>query len=248
MNLEEAQTFVEMNSKQLNEYNRQSRCISGRYELLNIFPMVAKPGADAGDVMAAFGALNLLSVTLPIETVINAVVTVVGGIDNFRFHTDDHTEPTDVGAGCSHLNLAKTNPESYGITQDQIDALFFQLPALVEQGAQQLVLHGDHSEQAVIIIDSEYYGVTPLVRLGPTVRAAYVYHKTLHTQQLDKLVKLLQEALAAQGQAIEDFAIRKAVDDAFGKQMAETIKQIAAGLSVYTANIDEQGVVTIGSF
>jgi hypothetical protein len=248
MNLEDAQAFVEMNSKRLEDYNLSSRCVDGRYENLKDFPMIAKPGADAGDVMTAFGALNILKATLPSDVVINAVVTAIGGTNKFKFHTDDHSEPSDLGVGCGHLKQALLDPESYGVTKEQMDYIFSQLPALVEQGAEQVVLHGDHAEQAVVVIDSETHGVIPLIRLGPTVREAFIYHKTLHTQQLDKLVKLLQEALASQGQAVEEFEIRKAVDDAFGKQLAETLKRLASGLPVYTANIDTEGVVTIGSF
>ena len=248
MDIEQAQTFVEMNSKKLTDMNMHSRCISGRYESFENFPMIAKPGADPGDVMAAFGALNALQLTLPPETVLNAVVTMVGGAQSFRFHTDDHTEPTDLGAGCDHLTQAKIDPTAYGVTQEQIDFIFGQLPKLIEQGAVQEVLHGNRSEQAIIVIDSEHYGVTPLIHLGPNIRSAFIYQKTLHTQQLDRLVKLLQEALATQGQAVEDHAIRKALDDASGQQMAETLKRIAQGLPVFTANIDAEGVVTIGSF
>lgn len=248
MNIEDAQAFVEMNSKELTDQNMHGRCISGRYESFENFPMIAKPGADAGDIMAAFGALNILQQSLPPETVLKAVLDVVGGASSFRFHTDDHTEPTDLGAGCSHLILAKNSPETFGVTKEQMEFIFAQLPKLVEQGAQQEVLHGDHAEQAVIVIDSEHYGVSPLVRLGPRVRSAFIYQKTLHTQQLDKLAKLLQEALATQGHPVEDFAIRKALDDAFGKQLAETLKRLAEGLPVFTANVDAEGVVTIGSF
>lgn len=248
MNLEEAQAFVEMNSRPLNETNQYSRCVDGRYENISNFPMIAKPGADAGDVMAAFAALNILGVSLPSEVVLEAVVTAIGGANKFAFHTDDHSEPSDIGFGCGHTKQAKNDPEAYGVTQEQMDFIFSQLPKLLEQGATQEVLHGDHAEQAVIVIDSETHGVQPLVRIGNNVREAFIYQKTLHSQQLDKLVKILQEVLAAYGQAVEEHAIRKALDDAFGKQLAETLKRLADGLPMYTAMIDAEGTVSIASF
>ena len=248
MNIEEAQIFVEMNSRQLEDTNIFSRCVDGRYELIENFPMIAKPGADAGDIMTAFGALNSLQLSLSNEAVLNTVITAIGGITRFRFHTDDHAELADLGAGCGHLKQARLDPIAYGVTQEQINYIFSELPKLVEQGAVQEVLHGDHAEQAVIVIDSDTYGVTPLVRLEPNIRSAFIYHKTLHAQQLDKIVKLLQEALATQGQAVEDYVIRKALDDAFGKQLTETLKRLAQGLPVYTANIDAEGVVTTSLF
>ena len=40
MNLEEAQVFVEMTSKPLDDMNRYSRCVDGRYETLKNFPKI----------------------------------------------------------------------------------------------------------------------------------------------------------------------------------------------------------------
>lgn len=248
MTLEEAQAFVEMNSKPLDDLNQWSRCVDGRYQGMANFPMIAKPGADAGDVMAAFGALNLLGKTLPSEAVLNAVVNVVGGVQKFAFHTDDHAEPTQPGMGCGHIGQAVADPESFGVTAEQMQFIVSELPKLLEQGAQQEVLHGEHGEQAVIVVNSETHGLLPMLRIGDNLREAFVYHKTLHTQQLDKLAKGLQEALAAQGEAVEDFQIRKALDDAFGKQLAEILKRLAKGLPVYTAMIESDGTVNIASF
>lgn len=248
MNLDEAQVFVEMNSRPLDDINRRSRCVDGRYEDQKNCPMISKPGADAGDIMAAFGALNILNQTLPNEVVLQTIVNAIGGESKFSFHTDDHAEPTQPGMGCGHLKQAKADPAAYGVTQEQMDFLFNELPKLLAKGAHQEVLHGDHAEQAVVVVDSETYGVVPLVRVGSNLREAFVYHKTLHTQQMDALSKGLQEALATQGQVVEDFQIRKALDDAFGKQLTETLKRLAEGLPVYTAMIDAEGVVSIGEF
>jgi hypothetical protein len=248
MDLEEAQVFVEMTSKPLDEFNKYSRCVDGRYENLQNFPMIAKPGADIGDVMAAFGALNILQKQLPNEAVLNAVITAIGGAQKFSFHTDDHAEPTQPGMGCGHFKQAFTDPAAYGVTQEQMEFINSQLPGLLEQGAIQEELHGDHAEQAVIVVDSDSHGIMPLIRVGDNLREAFVYHKTLHTQQLDALGRLLQEALAAQGEVVEDHEIRKALDDAFGKQLTETLKRLAEGLPVYTAMIDPEGAVSIAQF
>lgn len=42
MNLDEAQTFVEMNSKLVSDTNKYSRCIDGRYENTGDLAMIAK--------------------------------------------------------------------------------------------------------------------------------------------------------------------------------------------------------------
>lgn len=247
MNLDEAQTFVEMNSKLLDGTNKYSRCIDGRYENAGDLAMIAKPGADVGDVMVLFGALNFLKISLPNEAVLAVVVEAVGGPQHFNFDTDDQTEPTDFAAGCDHFAQARYNPEAYGLTAEQISFISTQLAGLVQQGARQEVLHGNYAEQAVIVVDSESHSISPLLHLGDNVRAAFVYQKTLHTQHLDVLAKKLQEALAVNGQAIEQDALRTAIYDASAKQLGATLKLLAKNLPVFTALIDEQGEVSIAS-
>jgi hypothetical protein len=245
MNLEQAQAFVEANKQPLTELNKLSRCVDGRYENIDNCPLIAKPGGDVGDVMAAFGALNLLQQSLPVEKVVNLVVEVVGSSKNFQFHSDDHANANEPGMGCGHFKHAKTDPEAFGVTAEQMLALNNILLQLLEQGAHQEILHGDHAEQAVIVVDSTSYGLLPLLRQNEEVSEAFVYHKTLHTQQLDKLAQGLQTALAEQGVAMEEQIVRKALDDSFGKQLTEILKRLAAGLPVYTARIEDDGVVTV---
>ena len=247
MNLDEAQTFVEMNNKLVSETNVGSRCIDGRYENISDIPLIAKPGGDVGDIMALFCALNFLKISLPNETILNIVVGFVGGAPHFNFDTDDRTEPADVGYGCDHFKEAKLHPESYGITNEQIDFIGMQLPGLLEKGAHQEVLHGNHAEQAVIVVDSETHGISPLLRLGESLREAFVYQKTLHTKQLDTLANMLQEELAASGQVVEQNTLRAAVYDASAKQLTQTLKILASDLPVYTALIDSHGEVSIAS-
>lgn len=245
MNKEQAQAFVEANKQQITESNKFSRCVDGRYENIVDCPLISKPGADVGDVMAAFGALNILQKTLEPQKVVNTVLKATNGATQFYFHTDDHAGEENVGFGCGHFKQAKNDPTAYGVTQEQMDAVAAALPGLLQQGAHQEVLHGDHAETAVIVVDSENYGVLPLQREGENVNEAFIYQKTLHTKQLDTLANLLQEALAETGEPVESTDIRKALDDAFGKQLTETLKRLADGLPVYVAKIDESGMVEI---
>lgn len=245
MNIDEAKVFVEKNSRQLNDENRLARCVDGRYENIPNMPLISKPGADAGDLMVAFGALNILQTDLPKEDVMMSVLEVIGGVKNFRFHTDSHADSSTPGIGCGHIKQAKTDPQSYGLKQQQIDFIFDQLPKLLGHGAVQEVLQGEHAEQAVIVVDSEINGVEPLWRDGENIREAFIYQKTLHSEQLQKLTKILQQKLAATGQVFEEQIISKAIDEAFGKQLTETLNRLANGLPVYTAEINEVGEVVI---
>src|SRR6476469_259842 len=140
MNLEQVQTFVEKNRRELNDKNKLARCVDGRYENIADMPLAAKPGADAGDLMALFGALNILGQSLPDEAALKIIIDSLGGAQNFRFHTDDHADQSVPGIGCGHIKQAKLDPESYGVTAEQMEFILNELPKLLEQGANQEVL------------------------------------------------------------------------------------------------------------
>jgi hypothetical protein len=249
MNLEVAQTFVEMNSRPITEANRSSRCIDGRYIETENCPLASKPGGDAGDLLAAFAALNILQIAVDPQIVLNAVLETVGGAANFQFHTDDHAGGVNgpAGLGCGHLKQAQNDPVSYGVTQHQVDFIFQSLPKLIEQGAHQEILHGEHQEQAVLVTNSQTHGVVPQVTLGQRVISAFVYQQSLHAEHLDKLAKVMQTTLAANGVTVEEPQLRQALDQALGKQISETLKRLAKGLPVYTVLIDSEGEVSVAS-
>jgi len=245
MNLEEAQVFIEANKVAITDENKFGRCVDGRYENIIDCPMIAKPGGDAGDVMAVFGALNILGKSLPNETVLELVLENIGGSSHFNFHSDDHADAAVAGLGCGHLKQAKLDPSAYGLLQEQIDTIFAELPAMLEQGAHQEVLHGDHAEQAVIVVDSESYGAMPLLRSEDKLSEAFIYQKTWHEKQLDKLSQGIQMEFAKTGVVLEEAEVRNALDTAFGKQLGETLKRLASGLPVYVAKISESSEVSI---
>ncbi len=247
MNSEQVKSFAEANKVAIAEENKISRCVDGRYEGIKNFPMVAKPGGDAGDIMAAFGAINELGLELDGEMIINAVMEAVGGKEKFAFHTDSHAEHDNAGCGmgCGHLKKAKLEPDEYGLKQEQMDFLFNKLPQFLEEGAHQEILNGDHAETAVLVVDSENFGLKPLLHSEDGIQEAFVYHKTLHQEQLDQLAKELQEKLAETGVVREEVELRKALDTAFGKQLNATLQRLAKDLPVYTVKISETGEVEV---
>ena len=226
--------------------NNLSRCVDGRYEGLEPFPAIAKPGADAGDVMVAFAALNLLKTKLSNDQVMAAVVDLAGGMSNFRFHSDEHAEHDELGAGmgCGHIKQAKLDPAAYGLTQDQIEFLLEQLPRLLTAGAHQEVLKGNHAEQAVVVVNSQSYSIKPLLRDGNELKEAFVYQKTIHGQQLEKLARQLQSLLESAGQKFEINQVHSAVTGSFQKQLTETLKRLASNLETVEITIDGSGQVS----
>ncbi len=245
MNKEQIQEFVEANKVALTEQNKFSRCVDGRYEHNTDYPMIAKPGGDAGDIMTIISALNILNVNVEEQKIVDLVIQELGGAEYFNFHTDDHADPNVPGIGCGHLKQAKLDPIAYGLEQEQIDFIFAELPSLLSQGSHQEVLHGDHAEQAVFVVDSEAYGLLPMTTENSEVQEVFVYQKTLHMQQLKNFATKLHSMLLEEGHAFEEHEILKALDDAFSKQLTETLGRLAKGLPVFIVKISETGEVEI---
>lgn len=246
MTPEVLEEFIKHNRIPVNSENLRDRCVDGRYSFadINECPVIAKPGATGGDVMAAFAALNILGKQLTNQAVLDSVINAEGGCDKFCFHTDDHAEHDHAGAGmgCGHMKKAKLEPDSYGVRQEQIDFLFAKLPELLKQSARQEVLHGEHVESAVVVVESEQFGLRPNWQTENGLQEVFVYQKTFHQKQLDELAKRLQEALAAAGEAVEEQDIRKALDEAFALQLGATVKRLADGLPIYTVRISEDEI------
>lgn len=97
----------------------------------------------------------------------------------------------------------------------------------------------------MVVVQSEHYGLKPLLRIGTDVQEAFIYQQTLHHNQLSKLSVLLQEQLAANGTPVEEITIRKALDDAFAKQLGATLERLPKYLPVYKVSINEQGEMEV---
>lgn len=248
MNEQDVLQFVDAAKYEVTEHNQLARCVDGRYQNLENFPAIAKPGGDAGDVLAAFAALNRLNLDIDPGRVIDLVVSVAGGNKNFSFHTDQHAEHDSgvPGMGCGHLKQAQLDPDSYLVKPSQIDFIFNQLPHLLEQGARQEVLQGDHQEQAVVVVDSQNFSIKPLLGSGSEeIQEVFVYQKTLHEQQLSKLAQLLQETILETGQVVEQQDVLVALHESFQQQLGQTLQRLAKDLPVYQVSINELGEVSL---
>lgn len=247
MNNEQVEAFADAAKIKITEGGMKSRCVDGRYEGGEDIPLKAKPGGDAGDLMVVFGALNKLKLSMENSQVLEIVNDSIGGESNFQFHTDEHAENAHdgVGMGCGHLRRSGQEPDAYGVTPEQMSFIMAELPKLLALGAHQEILKGHHAESAVMVVESEYYGLKPLIHTPEGIREAFIYHKTMHEQQMDKLARMVHEKLAAAGVVIESEVISKAMDESFAEQLGATLFRFARGLPVFTVEIDEQGAVAV---
>ncbi|MFH1827392.1 MAG: hypothetical protein ABH812_03120 [bacterium] len=193
--MQDIRTFVETNNY-LVENEVLSRCIDGRYIGEDGLPVLAIPGADIGQVGMLFAAANESGVKLDPEKAFSALVDTVGGVENIRIHTDSHNKD-GIAAGCGYFGQIKRKPWLFGITIDQVDIIEQGFEKLVEQGANQIVLEGDHQEEGVLIVRGDR-SVKPNGKY-------FIHHDTL----IDKRNKLLITSL----QKNDQFLNRKFVDE-----------------------------------
>lgn len=241
MSLAEAQEFVNNNAYKIENFH--SRCVDGRYEAADQLAGVAKPGGDAGTAMIAYSALNKLKIHPEPGEVFSVVEQVVGGAEKFKFHTDTHAEHDNAapGTGCGHLKQAKNDPSAYGLEQGQIDYIFSALPALVEKGARQEVLPGDHGEQAVLVVVSQSYSIKP--KAGEA--QVFVYQKTLDEQIQEHLAQALHEHFSQNFLGLTQEQVDAAVTEVAAEQLQQTVSRLAQGLPVYVVKITENGSITV---
>ncbi len=250
MNLDQVTQFVNQNKFLITPANLQSRCVDGRSpenENPDRIPAIAKPGGDVGEVITTFGALNKLGQKLPEQEVLDSVVEAVGGLANFKFHTDIHAEEKNAGTGlgCGHIRETVLDPYDYELTPEQTAFIKGILPDLLEKGAKQVVLTGDHEEEAVLVIDSKYFGVRPNGLLGNERVQVFSYQAPLHAEQLDKLSEILSKKLRATGQEVDEVLLRKTLDEVFKIQLDETLDRLAKDKPRFVVQIDEPGNVKV---
>lgn len=243
--IDEAEIYVGMASVHLDSSAHLARCVDGRYKISKGVPVIAKAGADSGDVMILFGALNLLGKSLPNETVLQIVVDTVGGAQNFSWHTDDHADPAQPGMGCGHLSQALKDATAYGLNDEQMKFVMSQLPVLLQQGAHEEVLHGDHQETAVLDVTSDSYGLRAQVSVGDKLWSVFSYHRTLHEAQLKHYAEVVTSKLNEVGESVTLDEVAQAIAKARDLQLGETVKRLAGNLPKYSVNISSSGETSV---
>ncbi len=243
--LKQVSEFVKANLVVITEANNKRRCVDGRYSSSEAEQaVVAVPGGDSGEWMAALGALNRLEQNLDLAKIEQSVVEAVGGVENFNFHTDEHAEHdhTGAGMGCGHLRLARTNPDDYGVTKEQMEFLFGELEHLADTGAHETVLHGEHGEQMVLVIDSDKYSVnSKQINADGTETQAFIYHQSLDLELMHTLAENLHKLILASGHEVDLNKIYDELVEVSALQRKQTLSKLSANLPRYKVEFDEQG-------
>lgn len=222
--------------------NRYARCVDGRYAG-NEFGAIATPGADIGFLLNGFAASNKLDLGLKEEEILQALIRVVGGYKNLRFHSDEHAKGH--GMGCGHIKHSTTDYESYGITKAQADFVVGILPELLKQGAREEILEGEHQESGVLVVESERFSVKPSVRLRNGIHQSFVYQKTLTDARLQELAKALLPLALQYNPGLTEIRLLSALRQATQEQLQLTVGRLAKDKPVFTAHITPTGKIAL---
>jgi hypothetical protein len=226
-----------------------SCCVDGRYEAGDR-AAAAAPGGDAGKMLEAFAALEYAGIKMTDalrEEVLDAVVAAVGGPEKFRFHTDHHAAEAlkdrspeeSVARGCGHVRLASESPHAYGLTSEDMGAIFRRLVTL---RSGEVVLEGGHEESAVMVITDRKQG---LAHQKGGVQA-FVYHEGWDNARLERLAAKLAglsdvKAAEISAERLTDILISMA-----SLQRNLTLAKLASGLPIYAVTngkASEAGIV-----
>lgn len=230
--------------------NMKARCVDGRPGISDeSFPVVSYPGAHGGDAMVLFSAVNSLGVADKFSP--EALIEMVRSLSDdgkFHFHTDQKAveEQQVCGWGCGHMKNAYLNPHDYGVTSDQMQALFNQCEYFEGcDKSNQVTLQGQHLETAVVVVESEHWGLKPYIEDAQQVFQAFVYHKTFHEQHLERLANCLADAISSE---MDRLVVRSAIDTAYAIQLGQTLSRLAQGYPIYAVKVASNGEFTVNDF
>lgn len=242
----EANKFVSGASYEIKEGKVHACCVDGREEGADA--ELSVPGADAGYFLIALAAVRELGLEPSDELrtrILDAVVEMVGGPGEFRFHTDSHARhdaksgaPAEetVARGCGHLKLAEKDPGSYGLVPGDMLAVFGKLAELARQGTQEVVLDGEHGERAVFVVNDSAHGL----RHQADGRQAFVFHAGLNRATLRELAQKLMGMPELAGAGLNN-GLANTLEGVSDRQRTLTVNALAAGRPIYSVGFNEAG-------
>ncbi len=214
-----------------------SRCIDGRYENSENLPPLAIPGADAGEMAIILATANDYGFEVDREKAFRALIDVIGGMRNLQFHTDNHAEAGATLGGCGHLKQMSLDPEAYSLKPDQVEFVKEKFDQAKKQGAEEVVLTGEHLEGAVLQVKGPF-SITPRSSLetkeGKKPVEVFVFHASLVDERHRALAdKLIESGAVKLYQGQDGEYLYQVISETTEDHLMETAKRLAKGLPIY---------------
>ncbi|KKP86305.1 MAG: hypothetical protein UR89_C0026G0003 [Candidatus Roizmanbacteria bacterium GW2011_GWA2_35_8] len=246
LSLEQVDKLIRENRYKVEPANKFiSRCIDGRYKNEDNLPALAFPGADVGEIAMVLAASKTFGFDVDFKKLITTFTEVVGGVKNIRFHTDHHATPGVPAAGCGHFKQMKGDPSAYGVTSEETELIQQELKQLKNNGAVEIILEGEHMEEAVLMISGNW-GINPQYSLetenGVRFVEVFVYHQTLVDERHKALCSALVKNMAITFKNGEDEEwLYNALFETSEIHLMETAKRLAKGLPIYEVEFNDNG-------
>lgn len=240
--------FIEANKYKVDEATEFiSRCIDGRYPNGEGLPALATPGADVGTIAALFATANTFGFQIDLQKTWDILVEIVGGVKNLRFHTDDHAEKGILMGGCGHMKSIINTPDEFGLTPEQADFIVKHAEVAKANGAQEVVLRGEHQEGAVVLVKGPY-GIYPQSNdeAGKRNIQIFEFHQGLVDKRNRALSKKLIDAKAVQlfeGQ--DEEYLYEVLSSTTEDHLLLIAGKLAKELPIYAVSFDEKGNFTL---
>ncbi|MCL4364010.1 hypothetical protein M1328_02110 [Patescibacteria group bacterium] len=238
LSLTDVQKFVTDNQYEVNRKEKFfSRCIDGRYKNDNDLAPQAFPGGDLGELAMILAAGNSYGFSVDPQKALSALIKVVGGVKEFRFHTDHHADEKAIAGGCGHFKQINLDPKAFHLEEKDVDFMKKELAKIKKQGGQEIVLEGDHLEGAVLLVNGNW-GVFNQgnldTEMGQRFAEAFVYQQTFTNEKHRILAKELIKSKAIGFSHGEDEEyLYEALSDISEQHLMETAKRLAKGLPIY---------------
>lgn len=225
--------YVNMNIIRAHEGRK---CVDGRYQPNQASGMLARPGGDAGYVMALMAVNKKKKLGLTPEQCFNAVYKVVSKSKGFSMHTDHQVDPdkhTHNGLiGCGHMAKAGTKDlaKSYDVDSKDIKRVveYSRHIAEISKTVHMINLDGEHQERGVLVIESTNYTVNAdNPKLG---RMYFIYDKTRDEEFMQAMVEEMNLDGIKTAELYRD--MKKESDI----QLRASLHNLAKDLPVYTVS------------
>lgn len=243
LNQEQISKLVLANKYPVDEKNHFiSRCIDGRYKRADNLPALALPGADAGELALILSTPNVFGLDIDRQKVFQCLVDVVGGVKNLRFHTDSHAKKGVVCGGCGYMREIKEDPQAFNLVKEDVDFILQKAEDAKKKGAQEILLLGNHEEEAVVTVRGPYGLYTQYNDNSISASQIFVFHDSLVSSRHKILAKkLLQEKAIKTLTAGNQDYLFTILSETTENHLFEIAKRLAKDLPIYAVNFDQGG-------
>jgi rhodanese-related sulfurtransferase len=143
--------------------------------------------------------------------------------------------------GCGHLRLISLHPDEYQVRPELVKAFFHAFFHRLWKGGEELeyvVLHGDHHEGAVVnvLLDEPVHAYSAVPMIVPHIADSEIF---VNHPQVAKFIRrqnasfLMAKLQWAKDEQLDEQEFLDHLDQLAGKQLASTVKYLAAELPVF---------------